>query len=457
VVSPVDGSLYLQRPLAGEAEVTAALRSARAALPAWRELDVGARARICSRAMRALAARRGALAEEITWQMGRPVRDSAHELHGVLERTLYMCGIAEEALADVRPDAWPGFERFIRRTPVGVVLSVAPWNYPYLTAVNSIVPALVAGNTVLLKHSPQVPLCAERFAEAFGQAGLPEGVFQVLHCAPEAVARMVAAEDGVDFVVFTGSVETGRAVQRAASARFIGVALELGGKDPAYVRADADATSAAEGIVSGAFYNAGQSCCAVERAYVHTDVYDAFLTRARELGHAQRLGDPRAPETTLGPVVGVAAAQRIRERLRAAIADGARPELDASAFPADEGDTAYVAPQILTCVRASMEVMREETFGPVLGVVRVAGDAEAIAHMNDSRFGLTASIWTHDAAAAVRIGDQLETGTVFMNRCDYLDPGLAWTGVKHSGRGCALSRLGYETLTRPKSFHLRLS
>jgi acyl-CoA reductase-like NAD-dependent aldehyde dehydrogenase len=338
--------------------------------------------------------------------------------------------------------------------PLGVVFVVAPWNYPYLTAVNAVVPALMAGNAVILKHSAQTPLCAERIAEALAAGGLPAGVFQHLHLNHEAEARIIAGGE-VDFVSFTGSVAGGHSVQQAAARQFLGVGLELGGKDPAYVRPDADLPHAIENLADGAFFNSGQSCCAIERIYVHRDVYDRFVDGLVEAARGYQLDDPTAPGTTLGPLVRPAAADFVRGQIEEAVAAGARAHVDPKAFAKDAPGTAYLAPQVLTAVDHTMRIMTEETFGPAVGVMRVSSDDEAIRLMNDSRYGLTAAIWTSDQDAAIRIGDRVETGTWFMNRCDYLDPALAWTGVKDSGRGCSLSRLQYEHLTRPKSFHLR--
>jgi acyl-CoA reductase-like NAD-dependent aldehyde dehydrogenase len=457
-ISPVDGSVVAERPLAGEAEVAGCLERAREAQAAWRRTPLAERAALCTAMVDAFVCCREEIAAEISWQMGRPVAHSPGEVGGFEERARHMIAIAEESLAELRPEPKPGFERFVRREPLGVVLTVAPWNYPYLTAVNSVVPALMAGNAVLLRHSAQTPLCAERMGAAFDAAGLPEGVFQVLHCGHEMVERLVAGAGsggGVDFVAFTGSVSAGHAVQRAAAARFIGLGLELGGKDPAYVRRDADLSHTVAGLVDGAFFNAGQSCCGVERIYVHEAVYDAFVEGCVAEVRRYRLGNPLDPEVTLGPLVKASAADFVRAQCREAVAAGAVALIDPAEFAADAPGTAYLAPQVLVDVDHSMRVMREESFGPVVGIVQVRGDDEAVALMNDSAFGLTASVWTRDLEAAVALGERVETGTWFMNRCDYLDPALAWTGVKDSGRGCSLSRVGYEQLTRPKSFHLR--
>ena len=453
-ITPVDGSVYLERPFAGEAGIADALKRAADAQAGWKHVPVAARAGYCSAAVDAFVAKDAAIAEEISWQMGRPIRFAPGEVRGFEERARYMIAAAAGALADLGIEPKDGFTRFIRHEPLGVVFTIAPWNYPYLTAVNSVIPAIMAGNAVILKHSSQTPLAAERMAEAFTGAGLPEGVFQYLHLDHAQAERMIGA-DGIDFVAFTGSVPGGRMVETAVAGRFIGVGLELGGKDPAYVRADADLDHAIENLVDGAFFNSGQSCCAIERIYAHVDIHDRFVDGFAELTRAYALGHPLDRATTLGPMVRAAAADHVRGQISDAVAAGAKALIDPAGFANDKEGTPYLAPQVLIDVDHSMAVMSEETFGPVAGIMKVSSDEEAVALMNDSPYGLTASIWTTDEEAAVGIGDRVEVGTWFMNRCDTLDPALAWTGVKDSGRGCALSSIAYEHLTRPKSFHLR--
>lgn len=451
-ITPVDGTVYLERALADDAEIAAAVEQARSGQAIWRNLPVSERQMMLSKAVDVFVAKGDKIAEEIAWQMGRPVQQAGGEIAGFEERARHMIAIGPETLSELDPEPKAGFTRFVRRDPLGLVFVIAPWNYPYLTAVNSIIPALMAGNAVLLKHSAQTPLCAERFSEAFASAGLPNGVFQHLHLGHEAALKLIGE---VDFVAFTGSVPAGHAVQEVAAKRFIGVGLELGGKDPAYVRDDADVQHAAVNLVDGAFFNAGQSCCGIERIYVHEAVYDDFIDGMVAETKRLRLGRPTAAATTLGPMVRTSAADFVREQTAEALRAGADALIDPKSFAAQEEGTPYLAPQILTEVNHAMRVMTEESFGPVVGVMRVGSDVEAIALMNDSAFGLTASVWTRDEAAALAIGARVETGTFFMNRCDYLDPALAWTGVKDSGRGCTLSAVGYEQLTRPKSFHLR--
>jgi acyl-CoA reductase-like NAD-dependent aldehyde dehydrogenase len=455
-ISPADNSVYVERPLATGAEIERALGAARQAQTAWKRVAVAERAAFIERFVAVFEDRASAIAEEISRQMGRPIKFSPGEVRGLAERARYMAGAAQEALADLRVEPKAGFTRFIRHEPLGVVFVVAPWNYPYLTAVNAVVPAILAGNAVILKHSHQTPLCAERFADAFAAAGLPEGVFQFLHLSHEDTERIIAS-DAVDFVAFTGSVAGGHAVQRAAAGRFVGTGLELGGKDPAYVRADADLNHAIENLVDGAFFNSGQSCCGIERIYVHGDIYDRFVGGFAALTRQYLLGDPLDPATTLGPMVRASAADFVRCQIAEAVGKGARALIDPAGFKASREGTPYLAPQVLVGVDHSMRVMSEESFGPVIGIMKVASDDEAVRLMNDSQYGLTAAVWTVDEDAAIAIGDRIATGTWFMNRCDYLDPALAWTGVKDSGRGCTLSRLGFAALTRPKSFHLRTS
>ena len=451
-ITPVDGSVYVERTLASGKQIERALSSAARAQRAWKSVAVAERASIVRRMIEWCVARADGLGAELSWQMGRPVSQAPGELkRGFQERALYMCGLAEETLSDIAIPEKPGFQRFIRREPLGVVLVVAPWNYPWLTSVNAVIPALLAGNSVILKMAAQTPLVAERYSEAFKAAGLPAGVFQHLHMDHGQVARVIA-DARIAFVGFTGSVGGGHAIQRAASARFIPTGLELGGKDPAYVRADADLGFAVENLVDGSYFNSGQSCCGIERIYVDKKIHNHFVEAFVALARQYRLGNPLEKETTLGPMVRTQAADTVRAQIRQAVRKGAKALLQLK----DRPKSPYLPPEVLIDVDHGMDVMVEESFGPVVGIQPVKDDEEAIRLMNDSRYGLTASIWTRDADAALRIGDRVETGTWFMNRCDYLDPALAWTGVKDSGRGCTLSRLGLESFTRPKSFHLRL-
>ncbi|WKD48843.1 aldehyde dehydrogenase family protein [Microbulbifer spongiae] len=453
-ISPIDNSVYLERALAGEAEIRVALDRAASAQRAWRLTPIAERIAVVHRAVECFCDRKKRLGEELCWMMGRPIRYSGGEIDGFAERACTLADIAETALTDIPLPFKPGFTRFIRRDPLGISLVIAPWNYPYLTAVNAVVPSLLAGNAVILKHSAQTPLCAERMVEAFREAGLPYGVFQYLHLDHPCTQRLACAGE-IQHIAFTGSVDGGAAIERSVAGRFVQLGLELGGKDPAYVRADADLQLAVESIVDGAYFNSGQSCCGIERAYVHEQLFDEFVARAVAIIRQYRLGHPQDPQTTLGPLVCAAAADRVRVQIDEAVAEGAQAHLQTGDFPMDQRGTQYMAPQLLTGVRHKMRVMREESFGPVLGVQKVHDDGEALELMNNSRYGLSAALFSRDEEAALMIADHLETGTIFLNRCDYLDPELAWSGVKLSGRGCTLSRIGFEQLTRPKSFHFK--
>lgn len=457
LISPVDGSLYAERPLASEAEVAGVFSAARSAQKTWAALPLEERITFCLKALDALLAMRQEIAVELTWQMGRPIRYTPFELNGVEQRTRHMAKIAADSLAPLDSgleNGTSGAHRKITREPLGVVFVLAPWNYPYLTTVNSVMPALMAGNTVVLKHSDQTLLVAERFQKAFDAAGLPKGVFQHVVLSHEQSGRVIASRL-VDMVAFTGSVAGGEAMERAAVGKFLPLNLELGGKDPAYIRPDAKLQFSIENVADGAFFNSGQCCCGVERVYVHEAVYDDFVDGLVTFAKTYVLGNPTDPAVTLGPLARTRQAGFVRDQIARAVRAGAKAHIDPASFPADADGTPYLAPQILTDVNHQMDFMTEETFGPAVGIMKVRDDEEAIQLMNDSRYGLTASIWTEDLDAAETIAARVETGTVFVNRCDYLDPALTWTGVKDTGRGAALSPLGFHGLTRPKSWYMR--
>jgi acyl-CoA reductase-like NAD-dependent aldehyde dehydrogenase len=452
LISPVDGRVYAERPVASAAEIEAAVTRSKAARKAWAEVTIRERGKFMERFLDALLAKNDEIVPELAWQMGRPVRYGG-ERKPLEERARHMIAIAEDALAPSVKTDRPGFRRWLAREPLGTVMVIAPWNYPFITANNTILPALMAGNSVILKHATQTLLVGERFAEAAKTAGLPDGLFQNLVLSHADTEKLIGS-GAIDHINFTGSVEGGRRIEKAAAGTFATLGLELGGKDPAYVRPDAKLDFSIENLVDGAFYNSGQCCCGIERIYVHGDVYDEFVDGFIDTAKGWTLGNPLDPETIVGPMAQGRFADVVREHTSEALRKGAtahisrKHELDVPGSP-------YIEPEVLTGVNHQMTVMREETFGPVVGIMKVADDDEAVTLMNDSPYGLTASIWTEDLDAAARIGARVETGTVYANRCDYVDPGLVWTGVKDTGKGATLSEVGYANLTQPKSYHLR--
>jgi len=388
--------------------------------------------------------------------MGKPIQQARNEVKGMMERTKGMIDLAPSALADEVLPPKQGFVRKLVREPVGVVVVVAPWNYPLLTAANAIIPSILSGNAVLIKHSSRSPLCADHFARAFDKAGAPRGLIQPLHADHATVARVLARKE-VGFAHFTGSVKGGHEVySEVAKTRFIDVGLELGGKDPAYVAEDADLNFAVENIVDGGFYNAGQSCCGVERVYVHKSLYAKFLEQAVPLVQAYVLGDPSEAKTTLGPMAQQSAVDFLVKQVQESKKMGGRVLVGGGPTTDKAGKGRFFAPTVIADVNHKMGLMIEENFGPIFGVMPVSSDAEAVELMNDSPYGLTASVWTKSQERAAKLAPQIETGTVFMNRCDYLDPYLAWTGVKDTGKGVTLSRHGFSAVTRLKSVHFRV-
>ena len=451
-ISPIDGSVFATRESVSLEAAVEAVAKARAVQKAWKKRPLEERIALVQAGVAELGKANDEIVIELAHMMGRPVRYGG-EFGGVEERASGMAAIAVEALAPHIVEDSGDFERRILREAHGVVLVIAPWNYPYLTAINTVSPALIAGNAVMLKHASQTLLAGERMVEAFTKAGVPADLFQNIFLDHPTTSALIAGNN-VDFVNFTGSVGGGQEMERAAAGTFTGVGTELGGKDPGYVMDDADVDAAVDTLIDAAMFNSGQCCCGIERIYVHESLYDSFVEKAVNIVNGYKLGSPLDPETTIGPMANIRFADEVRAQTAEALADGAVTMIDPAKFPEDDGGT-YLMPQILTNVTNEMRVMQDESFGPVVGIMKVSSDEEAIKLMNDSEFGLTCSLWTADTERAAEIGAQLETGTVFMNRADYLDPALCWTGCKNTGRGGALSVIGFQNLTHPKSYHLK--
>jgi len=454
IISPEDGRVVATRPYHSSNDIQAALEKTRLSNKSWQQQKVAHRHEILQRFAQIIDRKRTEISNSITAQMGRPIRFSPGEVSGVIERATKMLEIGTTALQAQHHEHDGDIERYITRVPLGTILIIAPWNYPFLTIINSLIPALLSGNTVLLKHSQSTALCAEILVECLEEAGLPKGVCQYLHMSGADTEKLLRLSS-VDGVVFTGSVAIGSRVEAATAGQFIPSALELGGKDAAYVRQDANIAFSAENLVEGALFNSGQSCCGIERIYVHENVYDEFIDHVTQLAKAFAPNISSNPKTIMGPVINAQAAQTIKQQQDAAIAAGARPLLADASLDHLPNTGTYLNPQFLLNVTHDMAFMQEETFGPNAGIIKVTSDEQAAGLINDSEYGLTASVWTQDKEAARALGMQINTGTIFMNRCDYLDPSLTWSGTKNSGKGQSLGEYGYHQVTRPKSFHLR--
>ncbi len=453
-ITPIDNTVYVERNYASSQEIENTLNISKKTLLDWQNTSINERKKILTKFVDSFLENKKEIEEELCRQMGRPINQCGGEMNGFEERARYMIEKSEEALSNIISKKNDEFDNFITKDPLGTIFIIAPWNYPYNTSVNSVVPSLLAGNTVILKHSSQTPLCAEQLYKAAKLSGLPEGVFQFLHLDHQYTSKIIA-DERIDHVLFTGSVSGGRQVKKAIGERFINAGLELGGKDPAYVRKDCNLQHAIENLADGSFYNSGQSCCGIERIYVDSEVYNDFVEGMKSITEKYILDDPLNSKTNLGPVVKLSAAQSIRLQVKEAISNGANDIIEKTNFKIAEESNCYVSPSVLINVDHSMKFMMEETFGPTVGIMKVNNEDQAAQLMNDSPYGLTACVWTSDMEFAKKFGKRINTGTFFMNRCDYLDPGLAWTGVKNTGIGVTLSVLGFNHVTRAKSYHYR--
>ncbi|TIP14566.1 aldehyde dehydrogenase family protein [Mesorhizobium sp.] len=454
VTSPVDGSTYATRAYADGAAIEAALSRARAALRPWRRTPLADRLAILLRFGEEMKARAAPLAEMVAWQIGRPLWQADETPRLALVGQL-LANIAPEALADVPYPSDETIRRYARPMASGMHLSICAWNYPTAMIGYLVTAPLAAGNVVIFKHSPQTPLIAELAEEAFRAAGGPEGVFQSLHLDHGDAERLIAS-GAFNAVNFIGSVNGGRRVHAAAAGTFTQVHLELGGKDPTYVRADADLEAAIPQIAEGTYSNAGQSCCSVERIYVDQAIHDRFVEAFVAETAKWTIGHPIGEKPMIGPVVRATAADTIRDLTDGAVRAGARRlMLQDGMLRASDLGAAYVAPEVLVGVDHGMQIMRDELFGPVACIQSVGNDDQAIGLMNDSDFGLSASIWTQDIDRGVALLDEVEAGTVYLNRCDHADLHLPWGGVKNSGLGRTNGRAGLVEATAAKAYHVR--
>lgn len=454
LTSPINGETLREGRYCADSELAQAIQDAHNAQAAWAARPLSERLHCLGRFVERVMENSHTLSEELTQQMGRPIQHSPYELKGFEHRANTMLSLAESALAPIVPNApTTAWERRIQRNPKGLVFLIAPWNYPYLTVVNALIPALAAGNSVILKAASQTLLTGERLFEAAMQADLPMGLFQSLALTHDQSAKLI--QQAANHVVFTGSVEGGHAIRRAAASRFISTTLELGGKDAAYVRWDANLPETAKQLVDGAYFNAGQSCCGIERIFVHDDVYESFIEHFVTETKTLVLGDPMDPHTTLGPMATQSAKIQLQARVAQSIRRGGMNVISRSGFEIANPENAYMAPQAILNLEVDDPLFHEEVFGPVVCIAPVSSDKDAIARINHSRFGLTASLWSEDRGAIEHLGPQLQVGTVFANRCDYVDPYLAWTGLKDTGMGVSLSELGFESFVQPQSFYYR--
>ena len=453
-ITPIDNSIYVEREYASPQMIENTLEKSKNVYEKWKQFSLKDRKIIVSKFVENFLKNNKEIEEQLCRQMGRPISQCPGEMRGFKERALYMIEKSDEALQKIISKKDSEFDNFVSKDPLGTIFIIAPWNYPYNTSVNSIVPSLLAGNCVILKHSSQTPLCAEQLNKALIDSAIPDGVFQYLHLDHASTSKIIS-DNRIDHVLFTGSVSGGRQVKKAIGERFINAGLELGGKDPAYVRKDCNLQHAIENLADGSFFNSGQSCCGIERIYVDSEIYENFVEGIKNFTEQYILDDPLKEQTNLGPVVKLSSATFIRNHIKEAISKGAKDIIDNKNFKISEDNNCYVSPSVLIDVDHSMSFMMDETFGPTVGIMKVNNEEQAVKLMNDSPYGLTACIWTSDKEFAFTFGKKIHTGTFFMNRCDYLDPGLAWTGVKDTGIGVTLSVLGFDHVSRVKSYHYR--
>jgi acyl-CoA reductase-like NAD-dependent aldehyde dehydrogenase len=452
IVNPASGAIIVRLVADGPREVAQHYLAARRAQPAWAATPIRKRIGAIEKFREQVIARGETLAQTLTQEVGKPIRQSRNELKGLLARLDFFIAESARTLREERVFSDPSqkLDERITHEPLGVIANISAWNYPYFVGSNVFVPALVAGNAVLYKPSEYATLTGRHIADMLHAAGVPEDVFVPVIGGGATGAALLSQP--IDGVFFTGSYATGAKVAAAAGKRMIKVQLELGGKDPVYVCDDVDVKTAVAALADGAFYNTGQSCCSVERLYVHETIHDAFVDAFVAEVKTYRVGDPMDEATYIGPLTRAAQLDVLRAQVADAKRKGAKLLLGGAPIKR-KGN--WFAPTVLTDVDHSMSVMREESFGPIIGIQSVADDNAAVAQMNDNDYGLTAGVYASDATRARRILSRVHAGSVYWNCCDRVSPRLPWSGVKHSGIGLTLGTMGIETFTRPKAWHLR--
>jgi len=450
ITNPATGAVVDEVAADDAAAVAAKAAAARAAQPRWATTPLAERVATIGRFRQALVAELETLAVTLTREVGKPIAQSRNELNGLLPRIDFFVERCAAAIADEHVFDGGGMHEQIGHIPLGVVGNISAWNYPYFVGCNVIVPALLTGNTVLYKPSEYAALTGLHIARLLHGAGVPKDAMHTLVGAGEVGAALLAQR--IDGLFFTGSHATGVRIAQALAPRLVKLQLELGGKDPTYVRADADARAAAESLADGAMYNTGQSCCSVERIYVHEAIHDAFVEHFVATVAGFKLGDPMDAGTYIGPITRAPQLDVLDAQVADAKARGARLHCGGHRLP---GPGNWYAPTVFSGVNHSMELMREESFGPIIGIQQVRGDDEAVALMNDTRYGLTAGVYTKDEATARALLARVNAGSVYWNCCDRVSPRLPWSGHGDSGIGLTLSTHGIQTFTRPKAWHLR--
>jgi len=450
LTNPATGRVIAELPAHDAASVAAKAAAARAVQPAWAATPMAERLAVITRFRGRLVAELELLAATLTEEVGKPITQSRNELNGLLPRIDFFLEQAESAVRDEHVFDGGGMHEQISHQPLGVVANISAWNYPWFVGCNVIVPALLTGNAVLYKPSEHATLTGQHLVRLLHASGVPEPVVACLVGAGEVGSALL--EQRIDGLFFTGSHATGVRIAQALAPRLVKLQLELGGKDPSYVRADADPRIAAESLADGAMYNTGQSCCSVERIYVHERLHDAFVGHFLASVRAMRLGDPTDPATYIGAIARAPQLAVLRGQVEDALAKGATLLTGGRVLP---GPGHWFEPTVLVDVDHRMALMREESFGPLIGIQKVAGDDEAVALMNDTRYGLTAGVYTRDEAAARALLARVNAGSVYWNCCDRVSPRLPWSGHGDSGIGLTLSTHGIQTFTRPKAWHLK--